>query len=368
MTAWFPVFLLSLAGLLTVARLYIAWLNTAHQLQFPPHDGSEPSEMVSILVPARNEQTQMESLVAHIQKFESITWELIIYDDDSTDDTYDLASRAIAQDERCRVIKGERLPAGWLGKNHACHQLSLAAKGRYLLFLDADVRLEPSALAAALAVIKRKNLSLLSVFPKQQMLTLGEQLIVPFMHQVLLSWLPLRTIYACNSAQFAAANGQFMLFEASHYLSHAWHKQLKSTLIEDVGIMRSLKQGGARGMTLLAANGAVSCRMYNDFDSAVQGFSKNIVKGFGRVSTVLLYSLFTFWVWIPLLFFYPEETFLLFLCLWLSRVLVSRAAGESVFKNGLLHVFQVLAWQYLLVIAVKKYVTKELKWKDRIVS
>lgn len=365
---WLLKMLLLAIGLVTVLRLCMAWLNTAAHLQLPTHEPTEHSELVSILVPARNEAHQIAYLVANLQQLQGVVWELIIYDDDSTDATYAQAKAAIAGEEQCQLIAGKGLPEGWFGKNHACYQLSQAAQGRFLLFLDADVRLQKHAVAAALAILKQKKAGLLSVFPKQIMPSFGEQLIVPFMHHILLSWLPLYTVYSCKSARFTATNGQFMLFEASSYHANAWHKQLKSELVEDVGIMRSMKLNGEKGITLLAASGQVSCRMYSDLPSAVQGFSKNIVKGFGSVWGVFLYSLLTFWLWIPLFLSFPKETFLLFLCLLIGRVMSSMAAGDQVIRNIGLHFLQQLSWQFLLMNAVKQYLRKQLKWKDRIVS
>lgn len=360
--------LLLLLGLGTLLRLGIVLSNSATGLQLQATKQLYIDDLVSILVPVRNEEHQIEALIQQLKVQTDVRCELILYDDDSTDETYARGKAAIGADERFSIMRGDALPDGWLGKNHACHQLSLRAKGKYFLFIDADVVLENGVISAAVHRLKARQCSLLSVFPKQVMLSWGERLVVPFMQHLLLTWLPLRSIYGCKSSRFVATNGQFMLFDAAAYRTNTWHEKLKSELVEDVAIMRKLKNQGERGMTLLAAAGAVRCRMYAGFDASIDGFSKNIVKGFGSVQAVLLFCFYSFWLWIPLLFSFPVETFMLFLCLLVSRIVASRAAGESAIVNVCLHLLQQFVWQYMLLHALRQYLRKQLKWKDRIVS
>jgi chlorobactene glucosyltransferase len=104
-----------------------------------------------------------------------------------------------------------------MGKNWACHQLAAQAEGQYLLFVDADVQIGPEFIQSALHEVKTKNLALLSVFNDQLMYTLGEKLVVPLMHYILLTLLPLRLVYRTKDPRIAAASGQCMVFEAATY-------------------------------------------------------------------------------------------------------------------------------------------------------
>jgi hypothetical protein len=115
---------------------------------------------------------------------------------------------------RFKVIKGNALPAHWLGKNYACHQLAQQATGEYYLFLDADEQVQKGLINSAVHRMKLRDLSLLSLFTNQTMLSVGEEMVVPLMHYILLNLLPLRLVYLVKSAAVAAASGQFMLFDA----------------------------------------------------------------------------------------------------------------------------------------------------------
>src|SRR5690606_28081384 len=134
------------------------------------------------------------------------------------------------------------LPKGWLGKNNACHNLAQHAKGKYLLFLDADVRVGDSIIKNTVSFTKKHKLGLLSIFPMQIMETLGEQSTVPNMNYILLSLLPLLLVRNTNFSSLAAANGQFMHFHAEIYPQTLPHQRMKNSKVEDIKIARFYKK------------------------------------------------------------------------------------------------------------------------------
>ncbi len=327
------------------------------------------NDLVSILIPARNEEHNILNLLSSIQQQEYQHYEVIIMDDDSADDTYEICSRFSAQYPQFRVMKGKPLPDGWLGKNFACHQLAREAKGRYLLYLDADEKVSRALINSAVYRIKANRLALLSLFTNQEMRTFGERLTVPLMHYLLLNLLPVRLIYLSENYAFAAASGQFMLFDAAVYRQEQWHLQAKDKIVEDVEIMKQVKAAGYKGEGLLA-NGLISCRMYTGYQEAVQGFSKNFLAAFNySVPGFLLYLLVL--IGGPLVVLSTLNLQLIvFMCglILLPRIMISLLSGQNVITSLVLHPLQMLSLVIIGCLAVQNYLTKSTMWKGRRVA
>ena len=163
--------LLSILGVLITVALGILGLTAVSNfLFFPRLKASQPvaQPKLSILIPARNEAAVIGSTVRALLAQNYHHFELILLDDQSEDGTGAIATEAAKGDARFRLLSGTPLPPGWLGKNWACHQLSQAATGEYLLFADADVRWAPEALAALLSLAQTEQADLLTVWPTQQ--------------------------------------------------------------------------------------------------------------------------------------------------------------------------------------------------------
>lgn len=247
---------------------------------------------VAILIPARNEGHQIAETLSRLANVGEVCHQILVLDDHSTDGTAQIVAACAQQDPRIQLLRGLDLPNGWLGKHWACHQLGKATThATHFLFIDADVQITDGAVKKALRLLMEKNLQLVSVFPKQVMLSKGEHLVVPLMHWLLLSLLPLWFIYQFRFKSMAAANGQFMLFEAQSYRKHMWHSQVRNVIVDDIAIMQRIKQIGLSGMTLVGDN-SVTCRMYANFGDALNGFAKNLLAGFGNNLVVIWSFLF----------------------------------------------------------------------------
>jgi chlorobactene glucosyltransferase len=323
-------------------------------------------DFVSILIPARNEEADIQNLLHSINSQNYQNYEVIILDDNSTDHTFQVCQDFCDQYKRFHVLKGAALPKDWLGKNFACFQLANSAKGKYLIFLDADETISDGLINNSIHRMKLNRLSLLSLFTDQIMLTWGERLVVPLMHFVLLNLLPLRLVRLSQNPSFSAASGQFMMFDALNYKENQWHEQVKHQVVEDVEIMKLIKGFGFNGEALLA-NGYMNCRMYKSFSEAVDGFSKNFLAGFNNnVFGLFLYLLLVVMGPVAIAFFLSPDLVLFALSLIvLSRVMISLSARQSVWQNVLLHPLQLLCMVFISVISVKKYFTKTIVWKGR---
>ena len=324
------------------------------------------TDLVSVLIPVRNEADNILSLLQSIKDQDYENYEVLILDDESTDDTYKICAGFADKHSNFRVIKGKKLPQGWLGKNYACHQLAAEAKGNFLLFVDADEKIDPGLINSSVHRMYVNKLGLLSLFANQQMITTGERLVVPLMHYILLNLLPLRLIFLVKNYTVAAASGQFMLFDADVYRKHQWHEQVKNKVVEDVEIMRLVKANGYTGEALLA-NGMISCRMYKNYNDAVNGFSKNFLAAFN-------YNILWFLIYIVLIIGGPmivimtlNLQLILFMCglIALTRVMISLSAGQNAWYNVALHPVQMLSLTLVAFLAIQRFLTRTMTWKGR---
>lgn len=352
--------------------LVIRLLISLGNLIFPtrlPRSSMGDNPRISVLVPARNEEENIGRLLLQLANSSYPNFEVLVYDDHSTDMTAEIVEELARGHKNIRLINGGNLPQGWLGKNHACHQLSLRARGEYFLFLDADVMIEPELLNNSISFLSRHRLVLLSIFPRQKMQTPGERITVPLMNWILTSLLPLPLIKSSPYSSLAAANGQFMLFEAENYRNYHWHERFKADPVEDINMMRAVKKEKLRGHTLLSG-GQISCRMYGGFEDALNGFAKNTHEFFGRSYLLMtLFSLITTFGFIPV--FLSEGLTGLFIYLLMAaalRLFTSIASLQNPWLNILLSPFQQLS---LLLISYRSLMNKRRGygvWKGRKIS
>lgn len=326
-------------------------------------------DLVSVLIPARNEAEDILPLLESLKQQDYQHIEVYVLDDNSDDNTSEICEAFAQTDARFHTLKGEVLKQGWLGKNFACHQLAKHAKGKYLLFLDADELVKDGLINSAVHRMHMNKLDLLSLFTNQTMKTRGEQLVVPMMHYILLNLLPLRLVFLSKNPAFSAASGQFMMFNAITYHQYKWHKQVKEQVVEDVEIMKRIKQEKLTGEALLA-NGYIFCRMYKGYNDAINGFSKNMLSGFGNSIPGLVVYLFLVLLGPILILFYLNSQLFFFCCtlILLSRLMISLLSGQSPIINILFHPLQMLSLGIVSFQSIRKKITNKVTWKGRKVS
>lgn len=250
---------------------------------------------VFVCIPARNEQANIEDCVRRVLASAHANLRVLVYDDQSTDDTPKILARIIAEDDRVRTIPTVPLPEGWVGKMHACHQLGTAAveiarehgesANAYILFIDADVRLEPDAISRALNAARAANAELISTFPRQLLGTFAEKLVVPMIHFILFSYLPMRLMRSRNDPGCCAGCGQFLLVRADAYQRIKGHDSFKDSMHDGIKMPRRIRATGGR-TDLFDGTRSLTCRMYDSWSATWRGFTKNAYEGLG--SPVLL--------------------------------------------------------------------------------
>ena len=323
-------------------------------------------DLVSILIPARNEEKNLPSLLLDLQKQDYKNLEIIVFDDQSNDNTKEVMSDISINDKRIKYYYSGELPSGWLGKNYACHSLGNLAQGKYYLFLDADVRVGNRLVSHTIHYLCKHRLKLLSIFPLQRMETVGEKTSVPNMNYILLTLLPLILVRKAPPASLSAANGQFMLFEATIYHKLQPHKTAKDKKAEDIEIARLYKINKER-IACITGYQEISCRMYTGLMEAIAGFSKNVINFFGNSFILaILFWLITTFGFIAVLICYPGKVFILYLTIYLAtRILVSLTSNQPVIQNLLLIIPQQISLALMIIQTFKNQHTKDYKWKDR---
>lgn len=233
----------------------------------------EPAPFVSVLIPARDEEANIEACLKSLQKQDYPIFEILVLDDNSSDNTADVVKRIAAKDNRIQLIKGEPLAEGWAGKPFACYQLAKKARGSWLLFTDADTTHAPHMLRSVLALALDLRASLLSGFPRQAATSLPQKVAIPVLYFVILSWLPLWWLQRSKNPKPSLAIGQFLLFPREEYWRIGGHKAVKSRILEDVWLgIEVIRQGGRHVAVDLSS--VVSCNMYPSLGAMWEGFIK----------------------------------------------------------------------------------------------
>ncbi len=214
-------------------------------------------KLVSVLIPARNEETKIGFSLAALLLQRYMPMEILVLDDDSGDGTLDIIRAFEKRDDRIRVIQGQELPEGWIGKNWACHQLFNEARGDHLLFIDADTILAPGTIAASMHLSKDQNADLLTVMPKRIAGCMAERLMYPFLDWFLFSWLPMRTAHKRKNSYLSASFGQYMLFKKESYNKIGGHYSIWNNPLDDFSLGRMVKKAGLKWL-LFSGAGSVN--------------------------------------------------------------------------------------------------------------
>lgn len=279
------------------ALLVIFSVSLLNALTFPRLRTASPTNppAISILIPARNEASVIGNTIrAHLNQHYP-SFELCLLDDASTDGTAQIAQHAAQKDPHFRVITGQPLPSGWLGKNWACHQLAQTAQHGFLVFTDADVQWQPASLTAVAALLEKSGADMLTVWPTQQTHTWGERLVVPLMSLAIMAYLPEFMVRFSPFAAFAAANGQCIVMHCSAYAKIGGHQAVRANIVEDVTLAKHIKSAGLK-LVMADGNHFIQCHMYDGWPEVRDGFAKNILAGHGNSILFLLFSTVFHWL------------------------------------------------------------------------
>ncbi|WP_422746938.1 glycosyltransferase [Mycobacterium sp. WMMD1722] len=273
---------------LVVTGSSLACLGTAHQLinqrllRRPPADPPPVTVPVSLLVPARDEAHRIGPTITSLLGQRGLTdAEILVLDDGSTDGTAEVVRRIAGADPRLAILTGSPPPEGRLGKPHACAQLSAAARGDILVFVDADVVLSADAVAAAVAVLRgRRPLDLVCPWPRQIPAGVAGRLVQPLLAWSWLTTLPLRIAERSARPSMAVANGQFLVVEARALARAGGWESVSGAVLDDIGLARAVRVAGGR-TGIADGSSLATCRMYETGSELRDGYRKSLWAAFG---------------------------------------------------------------------------------------
>lgn len=258
------------------ASLVRANLRVFRLLPAAPGPGIPPRS-ISVLIPARDEEDAIRASVAAALSSRGVEIEVVVLDDRSEDATAEIVQAMARLDDRVRLIRGPELPPGWCGKQHACWVLAMEARHPLLVFIDADVRLEPDALARMSMFLLESGADLASGFPRQETVGLLEKLLIPLMHFILLGFLPIERMRQSLDPAFAAGCGQLFITGRTAYDLAGGHSSIRETLHDGLKLPRAYRLAGLR-TDVFDATDLASCRMYRTSAAVWNGLAKNAVE------------------------------------------------------------------------------------------
>jgi len=358
------------AGSLGAVALTAHTALNLRRLRVPENDPAPVTERVSVLLPVRDEATRVsECLESLLEQIRVPDLEIIVMDDGSSDDTVAVIASIADADSRVRVLTAADLPPGWLGKPHACQGLADTATGSVLVFVDADVRLAPHALAAAVGLLRSAELQLVSPYPRQIALTASERLVQPLLQWSWLTTLPLRLAERSARPTLGAANGQFLVVDAATYRRCGGHAaaSVRAAVLDDIALLRAVKtvggQGGAVDGTMLA-----TCRMYENWPQLREGYTKSLWSAFGSRTGAggVLAGLALVYLIPPAAALGGSLTGLTgYLAAVLGRYTVAeRTAGRSL-PDSLAHPASIAVFGWLTIRSLGAHRRGELSWRGR---
>ena len=255
------------------------------------YDQPEPEELLelTVIIPARNEEeclgACLQSLVAQSETAFELgrDWELIVVDDHSTDRTAEIA-RSFAG---VTVMEAGKLEPGWTGKANAIWTAARKARGRWLLFTDADTVHEPGNLHRAMHEAVRHKAGMLSYSPRQIVSGLTQRTLMPLIFSELAMAYPPAKVSAPNQ-RIAAANGQFLLVEREAYRRLGGHAAVAGDVLEDVQLAFMAKRRKV-GLRFRYAEDALATRMYRTTAAMMEGWTKNLALLFDNALATALW-------------------------------------------------------------------------------
>ena len=253
----------------------------------PSQKNNTNSKLVSILIPARNEEDVIESTIKSITNQSYQNYELIILDDNSSDATKSIIQKHAKLNHKIEQINGSPLPSGWLGKNWACHQLSEKAKGEYILFIDADTNIDKFILQDSIIALQKEKIDLLTLVPGRDTKLIADHAMKKIISWFIVCWLPMKLAINLNAPFLSATFGQFMLFKKSSFTQIGGFIAIKDSPVDDFQLGRNIKRSLFKWMLYDAAF-RITTRTYNTNKELISGYSKNIFPALGYSISIFL--------------------------------------------------------------------------------
>lgn len=288
--------LFSIAGLAIAVAVSMVWSGVLHRLwktieameRLPSHRLSTPQKKpyVSVVVAARNEESNIRHAIDSLLNQENVRIEVIAVDDGSTDETKTILEEMAKSDERLLVISNKKVPVGWLGKNYALETGQGRSNGDYILFTDADVIHGRHAVQHAVDVMDERSLDHLALHPRLQANSLVEGIILPF-YSMLCEFRFVDPRAAHSSSGVGAGVGAFNLVRAESYRLRGTHARIRGAILDDRALGKVMREDDGRG-SVMRAFSQVRMRPYSNFAGLYEGIRKGALSSCGHSSLLTL--------------------------------------------------------------------------------
>ena len=350
-------------GVLTVL---LSWFLIASIPTFQDKKGNNlpiiSLQELTIIIPARNEESNLETLLDSLLPYKDHLREILVMDDHSTDGTVEVAKKY-----KVDVITLPPLPKGWFGKAWGLWNGAKYAKGSYLIFLDADTWVQKGGLEKIANEYKGSK-NVISIQPYHVMKSNIEKL-SSFFHLVIMSSLGSFHIFR-KYVKTSGAFGQCMFISKKDYFHFGGHEKVKGELMENLAFAKIIQQRGGR-VFCFSGKGAIEMRMYSSkVGSIIAGWGKSFATG--AVKTNIIYLALVS-IWISGIFtvltnfsinVYMKVFFYLMIVLHIRWSL----AKVGNFGWGTAFLYPVHLMFFLLVFIYSSFITfgsKNGKWKGR---
>ena len=333
--------------------------------------------LLSIIVPCRNEEENINNCVQSILIQDYENFELLLIDDNSTDNTWNIIQNLAKNNDKILPLKGESLPKDWAGKNWACDQASRKSSGDFLLFIDADTTLSKYAVSSGLKQIEDNKIEFLTLVPKRKFFNFTDYLIWIMVSWFIFSWIPFYIARKTPYSLLAAGFGQFLLFNKEAYNKIGGHDHIKGLVLDDFELARSIKNFGFSS-SLMDGTSLVETNGYKTSLESVDGHAKSIFATFRYNILLFLLAFFGLLIlfYVPFLnvfsflFGLEIQSFYLVLSLssigfiFMSILLSSKAFSISIFSSFIYPIAMIV----LLFSGYRSFLSSfdgEIKWKGR---
>ena len=315
-------------------------------------------ETVDVLIPMRNEEENVEGCLKSVLNSELLdVSKVFVLDDGSSDSTAEIIGQF-----KVEKLIGTQPPTGWLGKVWACHNLAQVGSGKYLVFIDADVRLHPYAIASSITKMNKFGWDFISPYPRQISGSFLERLIQPLLQWSWLASVPLRIAEKFPNRSTTIANGQFFIVKRSAYNTSGGHASIPNEVLDDLELARLLISKGFKG-GVADGSAVASCRMYKNNSQLIDGYTKSLWKAFGgQFGTLIAIFLLYFTGISPYLGIGAPASFI-----FLSRVLAAIKTRSNP-AYAFLHPISILVLLYLIVLSSIRKSRGTLQWRGRAIS
>ncbi|MBT3513730.1 MAG: glycosyltransferase [Nitrospina sp.] len=245
---------------------------------------------ISVCIPARNEERDIKKCVESLLNQDYPNFEIIVVDDNSSDDTAKIVCSMLEEYSNLIFIAGAKLEPGWVGKSYALHQAYKKSRGQFFLFTDADLIYQPHAFKTAMQKMISSDIDLLTLMPAAIFGSFWERVVQPVIFGFIATLTNFKKVNSSGNKS-AMGFGAFLLFKKESYQKIGGHQSVANEVLEDIMIAKKAK---LNGLSVLVADGKslFSIRMYHSMKEIWIGWRKNIFLAMGNSIFRAFYYMF----------------------------------------------------------------------------